>query len=114
MATWPVDLPQNPLRENYSAEMGQDFLFSETSVGPPKSRRRSSFAPDTHQISIFAETPAQIASFITFHRAEGANPFDWIDPNTGLAASVRIVNQPSLVPYGKQGRRISFEMEVIR
>jgi hypothetical protein len=87
MATWPVSLPTNFLKNSLKEGPPDNIIWQEMDYGPPKTRKRGSAAIETFSGSMYMTT-AQVATFYTFFNTtlnSGADEFDGFDhPRTGI------------------------------
>lgn len=119
MATWPATLPQQ-FEQGAQETRQSGLLRSAVDIGPPKQRRRFS-AVSRFYAGTFLFTTAQKATFETFYSttiAEGADEFDFEDPNDGGTVSARFTGPPSFSallggPSGVTFWRMSAEIEVL-
>ncbi|MGY5789049.1 hypothetical protein ACXHXM_01960 len=111
---WPAVLPQKFLREGFAEEGQDNLIVSDMSVGPRKSRARSTSA--VYPISgAMIMTEAQFAELKTFIRTEiqqRALPFTFPDPHGGAALLVRMTRPYSIAPIGVQWR-VQIVLEVL-
>ncbi|MBK8211713.1 MAG: hypothetical protein IPK78_18940 [Rhodospirillales bacterium] len=102
MAAWPASLPQKPLMQGFRETAVNLVVRSQTDVGPAKARRRATAGPTTFEMS-FRLTSTQLATFRTFVRTDiqdGAGPFTWAHPVTGVPGTFRLIEPPQIVPAG--------------
>ena len=103
MATeWPGSLPDYLLQDGFSKTYADNTIITEMSVGPPKTRRRST-AGITPIRGRQVHTAAQLAIFTTFYETTlsfGATAFNWIDPITQATASFKFASPPMVTPTG--------------
>lgn len=99
MPSWPATLPQFVLVDGFRWSAKPNVVSFGTEVGAGKVRRRSTSRTAQLTPSI-AVTTAQLADFRTFFQGDlkdGALSFDWVDPTTQAAASLRF--DPTGTPY---------------
>ncbi len=104
MATWPLDLPQHPLRDPWQETMGWGVISSQPDTGPAMTRRRFT-AVEKPVSAEFNMKVAQRASFESFFEDElagGALPFD--APWVGRVRTYRVVESPEWRTRGNQWR----------
>lgn len=95
--SWPSDLPQPFLVDNYGQAIGDGRLISKPDAGPPLVRQRTTSMPDSVQ-GQFIATKAQIESlkiFVKTTLARGSLPFLLPDPELG--------SEPLLVMFADDG-----------
>ena len=80
MATWPVTLPQIPLRAGQAEQERDNVLRSAMGYGPAKLRRRTTVRM-SDVIDPFILSSAQKATLETFYDDNAAIPWDWDDGN---------------------------------
>lgn len=95
MATWPATLPQSlDMVLKRTRQPGK--IRSDMDTGPAKQRPRFTATTKQYDASVIM-TGAQLATFATFYETtlgQGADAFDWIDPITDVAASLRFMAEP--------------------
>lgn len=95
MPTWPATLPQSLLASlKRTRQSGK--VRSDMDTGPAKQRARFT-AVALHYDGSLMLTGTQLAAFETFYEdtlGQGAVAFDWIDPVTDVAASLRFRSDP--------------------
>lgn len=120
MATWPASLPQ-ALHIGATEQRQKAFIRSEMETGPHKQRRRFTAASRFIRGSLLL-TKAQRATFDTFYETtlgEGADEFDWVDPNdnsTTVSMRFTAVPQKQAVNGGATGVslwRLGLELEIL-
>lgn len=98
MAVWPVSLPQLPLAGRYQETFPNTNLRTPMEMGPPKVRKR--FIANVTPLDVaFKLTTAQVATFETFYKTDcsyGALSFTWVNPRTGVSASIRFQDVPKV------------------
>lgn len=107
MATaWPSSLPCRPLIDGFEGQVGDGLVaFQPDGGGPPITRRRFSYAPDTLQLR-WQMTRAQLNDFLDFFRDDlkmGSLPFTMKnDLTTSGTADFKFV--PGRTPaYSRRG-----------
>lgn len=100
MPTWPTtgSFPQCPSPGTWQRQRQSNLLSFEPDVGPPLTRKRSTVSTLSVSFSIVLYT-AQLATldtFFTVDAAEGAIPFDWKNPETGVVEAWSFVEPPAV------------------
>lgn len=96
MATWPASLPQS-LLASLSVKPQPGKVRSTMDTGPAKQRARFTATVVEYDGSLLL-TGTQLAALRTFHDdtlGQGAASFDWIDPDTDVAATLRFRDAPT-------------------
>jgi len=113
---WPASLPSYLLVDGYSEGIGDGRVRSQTDMGPPKVRRRSSAMPKTLQGRMLM-TGAQLAtlqSFVETTLVGGSLPFTFTDPVTRGSILVRFAGSlPSWTGRGGDTYAVALELEVL-
>lgn len=110
MPTWPVTLPQNLLLP-LTAKPKPAKIRSDMETGPAKQRPRFTAAIEELESSLLM-TQAQYEIFKAFFAddlGQGSLDFDWIDPQTGDAATLSFPAQYEaslVVPHSDITERI--------
>lgn len=103
MATWPVGLPQEPMRRGYQEAMADTTIVTQMDVGPPKVRRRTTagVAPATWP---FEMSSSQVVILKTFYRdtcAGGALTFTHNHQMSGGTKTWRFTGPPRITGDGE-------------
>jgi hypothetical protein len=98
MASWPAaPFPQEVIETGYSETPPTGVLRTSMDAGPASVRRRS--RANVRQITgTLILTISQVATLDTFYVTTingGVDSFTWVDPKTGVAATMRFVNPPT-------------------
>lgn len=115
MPTWPTELPQSPLLDNYDETFQQEFIRSEMDAGPVKQRRRFS-ASSTHIRASLIVTSSQLDDLRFFYDIDilgGSLAFSWVHPRTSEAVSMRFVSPYSISPISGNIYRVTMELEIL-
>lgn len=110
---WPPSLQQLVNVESFGVEMGDTTTRSQMDVGPDKVRSRFTDGVDKYTWSVNLEY-ADYSTLTTFYKTtlnNGALPFDFADPMTGVTASFRFLRPPSIRPLGGRMFRVEVQME---
>lgn len=111
---WPSALPQSFLRDGFGEEGADNIIVSEMSVGPAKTRRRTTanVFPITGGMRM---TDTQLAAFKTFVKvdiADRALPFTFPDPYGGADLLVRMKSPHKVSSMGLEWR-VELDLEVL-
>src|SRR5262245_10179110 len=91
MEAWPGTLPQQPLYDGFQETAPNTVLRTTMDAGPPKQRRR--YTAGIRRFSVALQlTKAQVAVLDSFYLNNlngGVDPFTWVHPRTGTAATFR-------------------------
>lgn len=117
MPTWPVSLPQKPLRDGYEEAEPSGAIRSQTDTGPPKQRNRYSATIKPFRMTIEVDSN-QLDTFQAFYRTtlgNGVLPFDWTHPRTAAAIAFRFdAGQPPITTsVGANQYRVSMMLEIM-
>lgn len=115
MPTWPVSLPQKPLRDGYQEVEADTNVRTPMDTGPAKVRRRFTAGPRPFTCT-FEFTGAQLATFKTFVRTtllNGSLAFDMAEPIAGTTASFRQKSPPRTVSVGGDNYQTTWELEAL-
>lgn len=113
-AIWPLTLPQELQQDGFSLQPPTNFIATPMEVGPRKTRRRDVVATYPVQGQIVV-TKAQLDVLWTFFRvtlADGALPFEWVEPRTGELAEFSFKEPFSISDIGGGNSRITMSLEV--
>lgn len=113
MNTWPVSLQQKLDSESFELKYGSTVIRSDMDVGPDKVRSRYTDAVDTYTCSILLDFDEQ-DTLRTFYKTtlnNGALPFEFNDPFTGVAATFRFIEPPSIRALGGRTFRVGLNWE---
>lgn len=111
--TFPPSITQH-LLINYRSTPNDETIKKPMSTGPQRIRLRDNVRYDTHSGEIVV-TAAQRETFFDFYHDDhfqGAEPFEWRDPNTGATKLFRIL-EPQEENLGGGYKRISFLLEEV-
>lgn len=93
---WPTSLPQRPLVDNYQREARDTSIRTKMDVGPDHVRRR--YTAIVYEINVqlllTATQLATLRAFVDVDLKGGSLRFDWVEAETGAAATFRIIGQP--------------------
>lgn len=116
MVAWPIaPFPQLPLQAGYSESPPDTVIRSPMDAGPAKLRRRTT-AGVRRLACALRLTTAQVATFDSFYVTSlqgGALPFDWVNPRTGAAESLRFVGPPAYGAPSGDLFPVTFKLEVL-
>lgn len=116
MAVWPATLPQYVLAANYSEEVPDNTIRSETDVGPAKVRRRGTAAPAPISCQVMLTT-TQRATLIDFYNTDtksGSLTWTWLHPVTRAAVTFRFAKPISFSTTARGQRHIAaLELEAV-
>lgn len=111
--TWPVGLQQKLDSESFEMKYGNTAIRSDMDVGPAKVRTRYTDAVDLYTCSILLDYDEQV-TLRTFYKVtldNGTMPFDFLDPFSGIAASFRFSEPPSIRALGGRTFRVQMQWE---
>jgi len=115
MAAWPGTLPTNLLLNGYEETLPDNLIRTQMSIGPPKSRKRSTAAV-TSIIGRTLLTTAQAATLTTFFQTTtdyGADSWTWTHPRTGAAVTLRFVSPPVLSAVSGGHYYVDLALEIL-
>lgn len=95
--SWPAALPQTPLIEGFSEQLGDGTIQTNTDTGPPKFRRRFTAVPKMFALKLRL-TSAQVDTLEAFWQntlACGSLKFDWVNPRDQSAATFSFMKNGS-------------------
>jgi hypothetical protein len=95
MAIWPPSLPQS-LLASLTRKRQPGKIRSQMDTGPAKQRARFTAVVEEYEGGLYL-TGAELTIFYTFYNdtlGMGAASFDWIDPVTDAAATLRFKDEP--------------------
>lgn len=113
MSNWPVSLQQKLDSDSFELKLGSTTIRTEMDVGPAKVRSRYTDAVDDYTCSILLDYD-EYQTFIDFYKttlANGALTFTHLDPFTGLEATFRFKEDPSIRALGGRTFRVSMFWE---
>lgn len=119
MPTWPATLPQDAAVDGFSHSPQANKVSFQPDVGPSIDRRRATAKVKLLNITLPPVTAGQVAIFDAFFEndlKDGVLPFDWKDPITGAAASMKFGSgeQPyTIAPASSKLFRISFQAQIL-
>lgn len=105
MTVWPPSLPQRLLLDGYGDTADSGSIRTDMDAGPAFVRQRFT-AVSTQVAGSLVLTRAQTQTLDTFfHQTlqEGSQPFTWVHPRTGAAATMRF-NTSQQLQYSGLGR----------
>lgn len=111
---WPPELP-NLLQADLTSEPNDKAIRSSMESGPIKIRLRDTVDFESHSGSISCNA-AQSEIFKAFWKNDhkcGAVPFEWIDPDTGVAKMYRMVAKYQQTRQGGGRSKFSFQVEEV-
>lgn len=113
---WPEELPQCPLRADFSGTTNDGAIRQEMDAGPAYQRPRYTAIVEPFEISLQLSRE-QFKRFRDFWFKEllhGSQPFDWIHPDTLETARVQFDVSKGFTrePSGK-GLKVSATLEVL-
>ena len=112
--TWPAGLPQKFLYGSLQQEADDSLIASQVSVGPAKTRLRSTATPYPLSGSVYLRS-AQYATFLDFVNttiSRRAKAFYFPDPDGGADLLVRMT-APHKRSVMASGWRVDLEFEVL-
>lgn len=111
---WPDTLPQRFTVTSYEEEGADNILRSENSIGPAKTRRRttSNVWKQSGQLVMSALQYRTFLQFVKTDLLDGAKPFVFPDQLGGLANLVRMTNPHKASRTGAK-RYVSLSLEVL-
>jgi len=115
VASWPATLPQLPLAADYSDALADTLVRTQMDVGPAKVRRRTTAGVRAMTAS-FVLDDTQVGTLVTFYDTTldgGAQPFDWVLPRTGAAASCRFLQPPVFASPNNGRYRVTCQLEIL-
>jgi hypothetical protein len=119
MATWPITLPEAPLKEGYAITVGSAPLRSDMEVGPARVRRQTKSRNDKLPLSV-SMSSSQVGIFRSWYDGDSglAGGVNWF---TGLRLSVdgicqtdlecRFLSPPTITYRGNNLWNVSFSVE---
>jgi len=123
MATpnWPATLPQAGSLGG-AGTLQSNVISFQPEVGPSIDRRRASIVQRTHEIELANVTAAQYADFVEFFDVtlfSGVLAFNWVNPMTGAASKVKIVQRQGENAYREERitpdiYKLSFTIMLVR
>lgn len=100
---WPTSLPQELLMDGYNQSMADNLLRADMDVGPAKTRRRATSAPEpvSGQMLMTRAQVETLGSFYLNTLLGGSLRFSWHRPeNVSVPAEFRFVSPPSTTMRG--------------
>lgn len=116
MAAWPGTLPQQVSWVNYEGSPRDGRVRTNMDAGPPKMRRRYTAGIKTIKCGQEALTKTQISTLTTFYETTlsmGTLAFDWVDPITQAAASLRFAEKPVWHGAGSDAFNVTYSLEIL-
>lgn len=121
VADWPATLPQAGSLGG-SGEVQANVVVFEPEVGPTIDRRRASMVQRTHDVELAALSPAEYQTFLDFFTDtiySGVLPFNWVNPMTGTAHKVKIVQRQGQPAFREERVtpsviKINFQITLVR
>lgn len=118
---WPASLPQAASLGG-AGEVQANVVSFQPEVGPTIDRRRASIVQRTHQIQFAKLTKAEYLIFVNFFDVtllSGTLPFTWVNPMTGAAQKVKIVQRQGGSAYQEERvtpdiYRVNFTIALVR
>lgn len=114
--TWPATLPQYVQEGGYQETLQDQTIETQMESGPAKIRRRFTKSLRRFQVSMLM-TSAQATTFETFWQDTckgGSIPFDWVNPRTRAASTVRFrTPAPQFSSVGGVNVMVQFNLEII-
>lgn len=115
MITWPSDLPQCFLRDNFTFELPNNSIRTDMDSGATFQRPRYTGIPQVYEGSMLF-TPEQLESFRSFWREDmvyGTQELEWRDPVTGEKGVFRFVSDdtPKVQRDSARKWRVTFKVE---
>jgi hypothetical protein len=112
---WPGALEDKLNEADFSYQMGDTTIQSETEIGEPKVRRRFTRAVDRISCSIIIEK-SDVDTFFNFYRTTlngGVNAFEFTDPISNTTKEYRFdtSSPPQITPIG--GNTLNLRMSWI-
>lgn len=118
---WPATLPQAASLGG-AGELQSNVVSFQPEVGPSIDRRRASIVQRTHEIAFANLTETQYQTFVDFFDVtlfSGVLPFNWVNPMTGAAHKVKIVQRQGEAAYSEERitpnvYRLNFTIALVR
>lgn len=113
MDTWPAELQQKLLVENFEYRPGKTTLRTDMDIGPAKVRSRFTDAVDVYTCAVYLDFD-EVAIFKTFYKTtlnNGVNQFEFEDPFTEEVTAFRFAEDPIIRPLGGRTFQLSMVWE---
>lgn len=114
MAVWPASLPQKLEQQGFTRSAGDNVRRTQVDQGPAFQAPKYSASPEPIPGSMVMTTE-QVRTFLTFWNddlANGAIPFDWIDPMFGTPAEVQFTDSYQITALSGEYYRVSLNLEL--
>lgn len=114
-ASWPSELPQSPLIEDYEEITPDLSIRTPFDSGIDQVRPRFTNGVRSPLPMSFIMTTAQVAILDTFYMStiKGSDAFDFKDPRTQQLVECRIKERPRYKPLGNGKWRVRCEFEAL-
>ena len=112
-ATWPASLPQVPNARGYSEAPPDSTIRTSMGYGPDKVRRRTT-ANARVFVAPLIVNKTQVATLDAFYLdtlGGGVDEFDWVNPRTGSAATLRFQASPQYTNIGADEYSVTLSLE---
>lgn len=112
---WPTSLPERFDADGYEEEEANNILRSETDMGPPMVRKRTSANVLPVKGSLYLTT-AQRATLREFYRDDcqsGSIRFSWVDQITGDPLEYRFKEPPKWGAKTNELHMVTLDLEVL-
>lgn len=115
MVDFPSSLPQYLDTDGFEDEIPDDRLRSQTDIGPPMMRRRSSAKPTPVKgAQLLTETQFQtLKDFYNDDLDGGVLRFNWIGQTTGNAVEYRFVTPPKRSAIYNDLFVVEYDLEIM-
>lgn len=115
--SYPASLQENFTRGSFNRIPGNNVIYSETDIGPSKTRRRSTLRKDTIQGSIILKDNTEYNTFFTWFTTtlkDGTLSFTFDDPVTNNPIEVKFKESRwQLNDIGFQTYQVAMTLEVL-
>lgn len=114
MTAWPITLPQELDQDGYTEKPPNPTIRTSMDAGVAKTRRRfsSGVRPITGTMILTNAERQILDDFYVSDLAHGSLSFDWINPTSGLVASVRFVEPPDYSAFGA-AYQVAMKLEIL-
>ena len=115
MATWPTDLPQEPIEDAFEETLPDNVLKTQMDVGPPKRRRRTlaNVTPITCGLKLTATQVEALKTFYVTTSVSGTQSVQWVHPRTGVSVDMMFGSPPKFSSLGGGFYLATLQMEIL-
>jgi hypothetical protein len=116
MANWPAaPFPQELIETGYSESPPNNLLRTNMDVGPAKVRKRTlaNVRSISGQMTLTAAQVATLDTFFVTTTNYGADAFTWVNPRTGVTATIRFVNPPAYTSLEGGMYSVALSLEIL-